>query len=225
MSNGLRSITLYLSTRNLTITSNFFRCTMYLVSHSVLCHRLVKQHSRNDKKNFVRSQCTTKLTHVSSLNFNESHTSHGQARHQIRDWSESGCSRELLTPGTSDSCRPRGVVTRDFSANFGRLFESVWPSSRSNFDPGPWPLDSTEKIFHIRAYVFLVQFSFNLCPNPLLPLFCSKNNFWQHKPFDQILFSFSSDKDRGTDSRIRRKTQCSHAGNQTQGLANSSRTL
>ena len=40
----------YLSTRNLKITSNFFRCTMYLVSHSVLCHCLVKQHSRNDKK-------------------------------------------------------------------------------------------------------------------------------------------------------------------------------
>ena len=40
----------YLSTRNLRITSNFFRCTMYLVSHSVLCHCLVKQHSRNYKK-------------------------------------------------------------------------------------------------------------------------------------------------------------------------------
>ena len=40
----------YLSTRNLRITSNFFRCTMYLVSHSVLCHCFVKQHSRNDKK-------------------------------------------------------------------------------------------------------------------------------------------------------------------------------
>ena len=40
----------YLSTRNLRLTSNFFRCTMYLVSHSVLCHCLVKQHSRNDKK-------------------------------------------------------------------------------------------------------------------------------------------------------------------------------
>ena len=38
----------YLSTRNLRITSNFFRGTMYLVSHSVFCHCLVKQHSRND---------------------------------------------------------------------------------------------------------------------------------------------------------------------------------
>ena len=79
----------YLSTRNLRITSNFFRCTMYLVSHSVLCHCLVKQHSRNDKKKkkkkkkIVRCQCTTKLTQVSS--FSESHTSHGRARHQIRD--------------------------------------------------------------------------------------------------------------------------------------------
>ena len=40
----------YLSTRNLRITSNFFRGSMYLLSPSVLCHRLVKQHSRNDKK-------------------------------------------------------------------------------------------------------------------------------------------------------------------------------
>ena len=41
---------------------------------------------------------------------------------------------------------------------------------------------------------------------------------------NQILFSFSSDKDRRTDSRIRRKkkTQRSPAGNRTQGLANSS---
>ena len=77
----------YLSTGNLRITSN--RCTMYLVSHSVLSHCLVKQHSRNDKKKkkkkkrSVRCLCTTKLTQVSSLS--ESHTSHGRARHQIRD--------------------------------------------------------------------------------------------------------------------------------------------
>ena len=91
----------------LRITSNFFRCTMYLASHSVLCHCLVKQHSRNNnkkkkkkkkKKKIVRCQCTTKLTQVSS--FSESHPSQGRARHQIRDWSESGRSRELLTPGT-----------------------------------------------------------------------------------------------------------------------------
>ena len=37
----------------------------------------------------------------------------------------------------------------------------VWPSSRSNFDLGPSPSDSTEKT-HIRAYDFGVQFSFNL---------------------------------------------------------------
>ena len=42
---------------------------------------------------------------------------------------------------------------------------------------------------------------------------------------DQILFSFSSDTDRRTDSRIRQKTQCSPAGNRTQGLANSSHML
>ena len=40
----------YLSTRSLRITSNFFRFTMYLASHSVLCHCLVKQPSRNKTK-------------------------------------------------------------------------------------------------------------------------------------------------------------------------------
>ena len=82
----------YLSTRSLRITSNFFRCTKYLASHTVLCHCLVKQHSRNDKKKkkkkkkkIVRCQCTTKLTQVQVSSFSESHTSHGRVRHQIRD--------------------------------------------------------------------------------------------------------------------------------------------
>ena len=48
----------YLSTRNL---SHFFRCTMYLVSHSVLCHRLVKQHSRNDKKKKKKKKILTDI--------------------------------------------------------------------------------------------------------------------------------------------------------------------
>ncbi len=90
--------------------------------------------------------------------FSESHTSHGRARHQIRDWSESGRSRELLTPGTSDSCRPRGVVTRDFSTIFDRLFDRL-PVRISTSDLHHWIL--RKKIFHIRAYDFGVQFSFN----------------------------------------------------------------
>ena len=81
----------YLSTRSLRITSNFFRCTTYLASHSVLCHCLVKQHSRNDKKkkkkkkkkDSISDVSVPKLTQVSS--FSESHPSHGRARHQIRD--------------------------------------------------------------------------------------------------------------------------------------------
>ena len=79
----------HLSTRNLRITSNFFRCTTYLVSHSVLCHcscqtTLTKrQKKKKKKKKIVRCRCTTKLTQVSP--FSESHTSHGRARHQIRD--------------------------------------------------------------------------------------------------------------------------------------------
>ena len=52
----------YLSTRNLRITSNFFRCTMYLVSHFVLCHCLVKQHLRNDKKK-KKKNCQMSVYH------------------------------------------------------------------------------------------------------------------------------------------------------------------
>ena len=48
---------------------------------------------------------------------------------------------------------------------FGRFWPSVWPSSRSNFDLGPSPLDSTKKNFHIRAYDFGVQFSFKRAGN------------------------------------------------------------
>ena len=84
--------------------------------------------------------------------------SHGRARHQIRDWSESGRSRELLTPGTSDSCQPRGLVTRDFSAIFDRLFDRL-PVRISTSDLHHWNL--RKKIFHIRAYDFGVQVSFN----------------------------------------------------------------
>ena len=63
----------------------------------------------------------------------------------------------LLTPGTSDSCRPRGVVTRDFSAIFDRLFDRL-PVRISTSDLHHWIL--RKKIFHIRAYDFGVQFSF-----------------------------------------------------------------
>ena len=78
--------------------------------------------------------------------------------------SNSGLIRIWTQPRTADawhhdSCRPRGVVTRDFSAIFGHFWPSVWPCSRSNFDLGPSPLDSMEKK-HIRAYDFGVQFSF-----------------------------------------------------------------
>ena len=46
-------------------------------------HKTTKKKKKKKKKKIVRCQCTTKLTQVSS--FSESHTSHGRARHQIRD--------------------------------------------------------------------------------------------------------------------------------------------
>ena len=102
--------------------------------------------------------------------FSESHTSHGRARHQTRDRSESGRSRELLTPGTSDSCRPRGIVTRDFSAIFGRLFDRL-PVRISTSDLHHWILQ--KKIFHIRAYDFGVQFSFKGALSRYSVIFCA----------------------------------------------------
>ena len=128
-------------------------CTLSPSCQRTLTKRQKKK--KKKKKKIVRCQCTTKLTQVSS--FSESHASHGRARHQIWDWSESGRSRELLTPGISDSCRPRGVVTRDFSAIFGRLFDRL-PVRISTSDLHHWIL--RKKIFHIRAYDFGVQFSF-----------------------------------------------------------------
>ena len=57
-----------------------------------------------------------------------------------------------------DSCWPRGVVTRDFPAIFDRLFDRL-PVRISTSDLHHWIL--RKKIFHIRAYDFGVQFSFN----------------------------------------------------------------
>ena len=71
-------------------------CTLSLSCQTTLTKRQKK--NRKKEKKIVRCECTTKLTQVSS--FSESHTGHGRARHQIRDWPESGRSRELLTPGT-----------------------------------------------------------------------------------------------------------------------------
>ena len=55
--------------------------------------------------------------------------------------------------------RPCGVVTRDFSAIFDRLFDRL-PVRISTSDLHHWIL--RKKIFHIRAYDFGVQFSLNL---------------------------------------------------------------
>ena len=147
-------------------------CTLSLSCQTTLTKR--------QKKKIVRCQCTTKLIQASS--FSESHTSHGRARHQIRDWSESERSRELLTPGTSDSCRPRGVVTRDFSAIFDRLFDRL-PVRISTSDLHHWIL--RKKIFHIRAYDFGVQFSFNWKSNRLIlvglgPICRKQCLMWKH---------------------------------------------
>ena len=83
--------------------------------------------------------------------------------------SNSGLIRIGTQPRTADawhhdSCRPRGVVTRDFSAIFDRLFDRL-PVRISTSDLHHWIL--RKKIFHIRAYDFGVQFSFNRLWSPL----------------------------------------------------------
>ena len=151
----------YLSTRILRITSIFFRCTMYLVSHSVPCHCLVKQHSRNDKKKKKKGKkdCQMSVYHKADPGELIHWVTHGSRSSAA---SNSGLIRIGTQPRTADawhhdSCRPRGVVTRDFSAIFDRLFDRL-PVRISTSDLYHWIL--RKKIFHIRAYDFGVQFSF-----------------------------------------------------------------
>ena len=151
---------LSLLTRNLRKPSNFFYCTMYLVSHSVLCHCLVKQHSQNDKKE--KKDCQMSVYHKADpgeLIQWVPHESRSSAA------SNSGLIRIGTQPRTDDAWHQwlMPAARRRHPRFFGHFWPSVWPSSRSNFDLGPSPLDSTEKIFHIRAYDFGVQFSFNQC--------------------------------------------------------------
>ena len=59
---------------------------------------------------------------------------------------------------------------------------SVWPSYSSSFDLGPSPSDSTEKLYHIRAYDFGVQFSFKVGPLEAILVVFGRgflNFFWE----------------------------------------------
>ena len=77
--------------------------------------------------------------------------------------SNSGLIRIRTQPQTADAWHQwlMSAARRCHPRFFGHFWPSVWPSSRSNFDLEPSPLDSTEIILHIRAYDFGVQFSFN----------------------------------------------------------------
>ena len=131
-------------------------------SHSVLCHCLVKQHSRNDKKKKKKKKdCQMSVYHKADP---------GELIQRVtpESWSSAASNSGLIRIGTQpqtadawhhDSCRPRGVVTRDFSAIFDRLFDRL-PVRISTSDLHHWIL--RKKIFHIRAYDFGVQFSFNV---------------------------------------------------------------
>ena len=134
---------------------------MYIASHSVICQCLVKQHSRNDKKKKKKKKKDCRMSVHHKADPGEliqwvTHESRSSAA------SNSGLIRIGPQPRTADawhhdSCRPRGVVTRDFSAIFDRLFDRL-PVRISTSDLHHWIL--WKKIFHIRAYDFGVQFSF-----------------------------------------------------------------
>ena len=149
----------YLSTRNLRITSNFFRCTMYLASHSVLCHCLVKQYSRNDKRKKKKGLSDVSVPQswprwAHSVSHSRVTVEHGIkfGIDQNRD-AAANCWR--LAPWLMPAARRRHPR---FSAIFDRLFDRL-PVRISTSDLHHWIL--RKKIFHIRAYDFGVQFSFN----------------------------------------------------------------
>ena len=136
-------------------------CTLSLSCQTTLTKRQKKKKKKEKKKKIVRCQCTKGVVY------------HKADPGELIQWvtpesrssaaSNSGLIRIGTQPRTADawhhdSCRPRGVVTRDFSAIFDRLFDRL-PVRISTSDLHHWIL--RKKIFHIRAFDFGVQFSFN----------------------------------------------------------------
>ena len=153
----------YLSTRNLRKTSDFFRCTMYLVSHSVLCHCLRLSNNTHEttkkKKKIVWCQCTSTPQSWPRWAHSVSHT-RVTAERSIEFWIDqnrdatANCWR--LAPWLMPAARRR------HPRFFGHFWPSVWPSSRSNFDLGPSPLDSTEKTFISELMILECSFPLSL---------------------------------------------------------------
>ena len=194
---------------------------MYLVSHSVLCHCLVKQHSRNDekKKKKKKKKKDFQMSVYQKADPGEliqwvTHESRSSAA------SNSGLIRIGTQPRTADawhhdSCRPRGVVTRDFSAIFDRLFDRL-PVRISTSDLHHWIL--RKKLYHIRAYDFGVQFSFKAlecrfyqsCPNMKSDQTAMANSA-KKKTF--------SDRLKGKEAREKRKGMEREASVETETIA------
>ena len=118
---------------------------LYLASHSVhvLCHCLVKQHSRNDKKKKKKKKKDCQMSVCRKADLGEliqwvTPESRSSAA------SNSGLIRIGTQPRTADawhhdSCRPRSVVTRDFSAMIDSLFDRL-PVRISTSDLHHWIL-------------------------------------------------------------------------------------
>ena len=133
----------YLSTRNLRITSNFFRSTnvpcVTLCTLSLSCQTTLTKRKKKKKKRlsdvsvpqswsrWAHSVSHTRVTVERGIKFGID---------QNRD-AAANCWR--LAPWLMPAARRR------HPRFFGHFWPPVWPSSRSNFDLGPSPLDSTEK--------------------------------------------------------------------------------
>ena len=108
----------YLSTRNLRITSNFFRCTIPCVTFCTLSLSCQTTLTKRQKKKKKKKDCQMSVYHNADpgeLIQWVTHESRSSAASNL------GLIRIGTPPRTADawhhdSCRPRGVVTRDFSA-------------------------------------------------------------------------------------------------------------
>ena len=137
------------------MTSNFFRCTMYMC-HTLYSVIVLSNNTQERTKKKDSQMSVYQKADIGELIQWVTHESWSSAA------SNSGSIRIGTQPRTADAWHQwlMPAARRRHLRFFGHFWPSVWPSSRSNFDLGPSPLDSTEKIFYIRAYDFGVQFSF-----------------------------------------------------------------
>ena len=140
-------------------------CTLSLSCQTALTKR------QKAKKQIVRCQCTTKLTKVLLV---------GELIQWVTpEWRSSAASNSgLIRIGTQprtaeawhhDSSRPRGVVTRDFSAIFDRLFDRL-PFRISTSDLHHWILRQKNLSYSAFSFFSKTLFDFKKSISGLIEL-------------------------------------------------------